>query len=188
MSPVNHRNEERPQEPLRSSLHTERHSGGAYRKARGETSEQASLRRGTGLRLLAGDLRRLCPAAAALLIYGIVTHLVFDRFCPMLILTDFPCPGCGMTRALFLVLTGHFSAAWKFHPPVYGWIFLGLAFGVRRYVIKREASVRETYIWMLLLGVLLVSSLVLYGYRILQGFPPGIVEPGRTLFELIVSG
>lgn len=188
MSPVMHRKEERPQESLRSSLYTGELGNGDCGREKAQEEKKSCPRPVSGLRLLAGDLRRLCPAAAAILAYGVVTHLLFDRFCPMLILTDFPCPGCGMTRALFLVLTGHFSAAWKFQPPVYGWIFLGLAFGVRRYVIKREASVRETYIWMLLLGVLLVSSLVLYGYRILHGFPPGIVEPGRTLFELIVSG
>ena len=70
-----------------------------------------------GLRLLGKDILALLPAIAALAGYWTVTHLLFDRFCPMQILLGLPCPGCGMTRALGLVLTGHLAAAWKMQPP-----------------------------------------------------------------------
>lgn len=187
MSPVMHRKEERPQESLRSSLYTGELGNGDCGREKAQEEKKSCPRPVSGLRLLAGDLRRLCPAAAAILAYGVVTHLLFDRFCPMLILTGFPCPGCGMTRALFLVLTGRFAAAWRFQSPVYGWILLAAAFGMRRYLIKKPRSVRETYIWTLLLGLLLLSSLALYGYRVFRGFPPEIVEPGGTLMGLVSS-
>lgn len=131
-----HRKEERPQESLRSSLYTGELGNGDCGREKAQEEKKSCPRPVSGLRLLAGDLRRLCPAAAAILAYGVVTHLLFDRFCPMLILTGFPCPGCGMTRALFLVLTGRFAAAWRFQPSVYGWILLAAAFGMRRYLIK----------------------------------------------------
>ena len=104
-----HRKEERPQESLRSSLYTGELGNGDCGREKAQEEKKSCPRPVSGLRLLAGDLRRLCPAAAAILAYGVVTHLLFDRFCPMLILTGFPCPGCGMTRALFLVLTGRLS-------------------------------------------------------------------------------
>ena len=103
----------------------------------------------------------------------------------MLILTGLPCPGCGMTRALFLALTGRFTRAWEFQPPVYGWILLGLAFAVRRYLTVSPVSAREKQLWTLALALLLLASLVLYIYRMFTGFPEGIVEPGRTLVDKV---
>lgn len=70
-----------------------------------------------GVRLFGNDIRALLPAILALAWYWLVTHLLFDRFCPMQILLGLPCPGCGMTRAFMLVLTGRFAAAWSLQPP-----------------------------------------------------------------------
>lgn len=96
-----------------------------------------------GLRLLEKDILALLPAIVALAGYWTVTHLLFDRFCPMQILLGLPCPGCGMTRSLGLVLTGHLAAAWKMQPPVYGWMVAGVVFGVQRYLVNREESEPE---------------------------------------------
>ena len=68
-----------------------------------------------GLRLIGKDIHALLPAIAALAVYWTVTHLLFDRFCPMQILLGLPCPGCGMTRALGLVLTGHLAEIGRAH-------------------------------------------------------------------------
>ena len=88
-----------------------------------------------GILLLIKDIRSLLPAMAGVAVYWIVTHLLFDRFCPTQILFNFPCPGCGMTRALMLVLSGQFGEAWRLQPPVYGWILGGAGFCVDRYLI-----------------------------------------------------
>lgn len=162
--------QERPQrESLRSSLN--------YRETR------------RGPRLLAQDIRELFPAVCAVLLYAVLTHLLFDRFCPMLILTDLPCPGCGMTRAFFLVLTGRFGEAWRLQPPVYGWILLGAAFAARRYgPWKRGAAIRgrERSFWRLALALCLCANMGLYGWRLLHGFPEGLIEPGRMFWEEIL--
>lgn len=143
------------------------------------------MKKKKGLALLLEDIRALFPAIAAILVYALITHLIFNRFCPMLILTDYPCPGCGMTRALFLVLTGQFARAWEFQPPVYGWILFGTAFLIRRYLTEKPLMSREKNIWILLLALLLFWSLILYGYRIFAGFPQKIAAPGRTLSEVV---
>lgn len=166
MSPVKHKKQERPQRCLRSSF-------------RGITEKKE------GFYLFADDVRNLLPAIAAIFLYAVVTHLLFNRFCPMLIATGYPCPGCGMTRALILVLSGKMVQAWELQPPVYGWILFGLAVVIRRYFIRKPVLRREKNIWMLLLSLLLISSLVLYGYRIFTGFPQEIADPGRTLWELV---
>lgn len=104
----------------------------------------------------------------------------------MLILTGLPCPGCGMTRALFLVLRGSFQKAWELQPLIYGWILLGGAYGIRRYLFyKTKWTMREKRIWTAVFALLLSGSLFLYTYRILRGFPLDVREEGRTLWELI---
>lgn len=39
--------------------------------------------------------------------------------CPIYRLTGIPCPGCGMTRALFRLLFLDFAGAWYYHPLVF---------------------------------------------------------------------
>ncbi len=36
--------------------------------------------------------------------------------CPFRRLTGLPCPGCGLSRALTLLVRGHWSEAWNLHP------------------------------------------------------------------------
>lgn len=39
--------------------------------------------------------------------------------CPIKLLTGISCPGCGMTRALYCILTSDFCRAWSYHPLIY---------------------------------------------------------------------
>lgn len=159
MSPLKRQGIERPQDFLRSSF-----------------------------RILAEDVRRLLPAISAVSAYALLTHIMFDRFCPMLILTGLPCPGCGMTRALFLALSGQFERAWELQPLIYGWIFLGGAYGVRRYLFHKTEwrTDREKRVWTAALALLLSGSLFLYVWRIFFGFPADVREEGRTLWQLLI--
>ena len=51
--------------------------------------------------------------------------------CPIRFSTGISCPGCGMSRAVLLMLSGHFRAAFRMHPLVYAvlpagiWLFFG---------------------------------------------------------------
>jgi hypothetical protein len=36
--------------------------------------------------------------------------------CPSATLLHVPCPGCGMTRAMFAAFRGHFAESWHYHP------------------------------------------------------------------------
>lgn len=140
-----------------------------------------------GLRLLGKDIRALLPALVAVAVYWTMTHLLFDRFCPMQILFGLPCPGCGMTRALILVLTGRFAAAWNLQPPVYGWIAAGVAFGIQRYLVNVGESEAKAKMWTWVLIFLLLWGIGLYLWRIIYGFPANVEDPGRTLYEAVRS-
>ena len=139
-----------------------------------------------GILLLIKDIRSLLPAMAGVAVYWSATHLLFDRFCPTQILFNFPCPGCGMTRALMLVLSGQFGEARRLQPPVYGWILGGAGFCVDRYLIhveKRSAGAEK--LWIVYFILLLLWGMALYGLRLFTGIPVELMDPGRTLYSLL---
>lgn len=105
-------------------------------------------------------------AAAAFVLYSALMNILFGQFCPMVLMTGFPCPGCGMTRALGLVAQMRFWEAYRMHPLIYGWIALGMAFCVRRYGMGKEVAVFRT-----LAGILLGMMVLLYVYRMIRFFP-----------------
>lgn len=143
----------------------------------------------SGLLLLKKDIRNLFPAGIGIVLYWVVTHQLFDRFCPLQILFNFPCPGCGMTRALFLALTGRFQEAWQLQPPVYGWILGAVFFCVDRYLVSVEKmSIGRMKLWIVYFTLLLLWSMGLYVLRLLNGIPAGLMDPGRTLYSLLVNG
>ena len=47
--------------------------------------------------------------------------------CILHLVTDIPCPGCGMTRACIALTHGHFADAWRYHP--FSYLIIGLAIG-----------------------------------------------------------
>lgn len=119
-----------------------------------------------GIRRFGKDLYELRYAILGIFIYYVTVHIIFGQFCPTMILLHLPCPGCGMTRALFLVLNGRWQLAWRLQPLVYGWIFLGVLFGVNRYLLDKKPKFLTCVLVVLLLGTIL-----LYVYRICFGFP-----------------
>ncbi len=71
-------------------------------------------------------------AAAVVLISGRIPEAPLYR-CPFKSLTELPCPGCGLSRAGWLLLTGRFRAMWQLHPfapylAVWGVMLAGAAF------------------------------------------------------------
>lgn len=105
-------------------------------------------------------------ALAGILIYYICVRLRFHAFCPMVIVTGFPCPGCGMTRAVFFMLTGQIRRSWNLNPLAGGWILLAAWFLYRRYWCGKKVK-EVKYI-----GILLIVAMIfIYIYRMINIFP-----------------
>ena len=86
--------------------------------------------------------------------------------CPIRFSTGISCPGCGMSRAVLLMLSGHFQAAFRMHPLVYAVQTAGL----RRF--KKG-----------IITVLVVLLLAVYAWRIYYHDPLLSIDPslGRVL-------
>lgn len=118
-----------------------------------------------------------------ILVYYVIVSYIFSAFCPSVIVTGFPCPGCGITRGFLFVMTGQFERAWNINPLIYGWIFFALYVGVQRYLLGREARG-----WKKLLAILAVAMIVVFIYRMYRYFPnkPPMTFTGGSIFEKIV--
>lgn len=116
------------------------------------------------------DLKKNGIGCAAVLACLILFALIFHDVCPVQILYGLPCPGCGLTRAGVLLLTGHFAAAFSMHPFIYVWLLFLLYLAFCRYI--RDCRPKGA---LQLLIVIIAGMLLFYGYRMLWYFPD--VEP-----------
>lgn len=85
------------------------------------------------------DISNIRVALIFIIIYFAVTQTVFHTVCPFAILTGLSCPACGLTRAAFLLLTGHFTIAAQLNLTVYLWIPFLLYLCTFRYFVGKRA-------------------------------------------------
>lgn len=116
--------------------------------------------------LIKSDLKKIIIPVGIFMSYLLVGRHFLYTLCPTVLITGFPCPGCGMTRALFAFLRGNFVAAWRVHPFIYVLMVYGTCFVVRRYILRKECKNDGRYlIWILCL------MFVFYIYRMIRYFP-----------------
>ncbi len=94
-------------------------------------------------------------------------HLIFHHICPIVILTGFPCPGCGLTRAFLLFLTFHPVEAFSYNPAYPLWMLLILVFFVKRYIFGKKIS---SFFSLFSLAVVILT-IAIYIFRMSHFFP-----------------
>lgn len=120
----------------------------------------------SGLSILKQDILNLYKGILAAVLYCLGTHFLFGHACPMVLLTGFPCPGCGLTRAAMALLTLNWQTAWQLNGVIFliGGFFI--YFVLCRYILQCRCYGKE-----ILLGLIVLSLLVLYAYRMSHVFP-----------------
>ena len=126
------------------------------------------------------DLRQNRTPIIALAIMWILAELIFHRFCPVVIISGFPCPGCGLTRALFCLITMHPIKALEYNPSYPFWVALAVAFVIRRYVQGKDLKVLRYPVM-----ALCIMTIGIYVWRMTALFPGK--EP-MVFFEESVFG
>lgn len=120
----------------------------------------------------------------AVLLYFLF-HGLFGAFCPSLLITGFPCPGCGMTRAVIFLLKGQFARSWALNPAAGLWVMWALLFAYNRYIKGGKSKALHGALF----GILLFM-LGAYMIRMKEYFPdkPPYVYAKGNLFERILPG
>lgn len=133
---------------------------------------------GIGKRI-AVDLWSCKEAIIAFLVYYVFVHVVFHAFCPLVMMTGFPCAGCGMTRAVFFMLTGQFARSWNLNPMAFPvMLFAGYCM-IYRYILGKKIKGFKTGVI-----ILCLVMLIYYVYRMYTVFPerpPYVYTEGNFL-------
>ena len=79
-------------------------------------------------------------------------------FCPFELITHIPCPGCGMTHALFSMAQGNMRDAWLFNPFAFFLVLLLAMSCLPSGYVKRQ-SPRAAFLMKLLFVVAFLSLL-----------------------------
>jgi hypothetical protein len=95
---------------------------------------------------------------------------LLPAFCPFELITHIPCPGCGMTHALFSMAQGNMRDAWLFNPFSFFLIFLLAMSCLPSGYVKRQ-SPRAAFLMRLLFVVSLFSILYYWIVFRVMGLP-----------------
>lgn len=115
---------------------------------------------------VAADVKEYGVVFVVLVIYTIAVNLVFHAFCPVVIVSGFPCPGCGVTRATVCFLTGRWQQAWQLNPVVFAIAPMAAWFCINRYLIGRKTAGIK---WMI--AAVFVLLIGVYAVRMYMYFP-----------------
>ncbi len=118
-----------------------------------------------GKRLM-NDIKAFYPAVIVFVMYNFVVRKIFHAYCPFLITTGFPCAGCGMTRAVFYILTGRIKRGMALNPAAPMWIVFLLWFFAERYLRGRTPKYVKA-----VLAMVVVITFGIYLYRMIHFFP-----------------
>ncbi len=123
--------------------------------------------------------------ALAIAAYYLITKMMFHAFCPMVIITGLPCPGCGMTRAALFFLTGQFERSLSLTPFILAWAVIGVYAAIMRYLAGKKSKILMPLIYLTIIGMFLF-----YIYRMATQFPgdPPISYTGNNFLERLIPG
>jgi len=137
------------------------------------------------LQRIGSDIRNFKWVILIFLVYYFLSHIVWGAYCPMLLTTGLPCPGCGMTRAIFFIFTFRFQRAWNLNPVSFIWALLLVLFIFIRYLLGKKTDKLKP-----LLVIALLGTIGIYGYRMIFEFPssPPMVYRSNNLLSYVLKG
>lgn len=121
----------------------------------------------------------------AVVVLYFVMQALFGAFCPSVIVTGFPCPGCGMTRAVLYLLKGQFLRSWALNPAAGLWGLWALWFAFERYIRGQKC---KGLTWALCgIALFMISVYLIRMVRYFPDRPPYVYTP-NNLFSRIIPG
>ena len=130
------------------------------------------------------DIRQHGAGVLVVVLY-FVMHALFGAFCPSVIVTGFPCPGCGMTRAVLYLLKGQFLRSWALNPAAGLWGLWALWFAFERYIRGQKC---KGLTWALCgIALFMISVYMIRMVRYFPDRPPYVYTP-NNLFSRIIPG
>ena len=130
------------------------------------------------------DIKKYKIGILICIIYYFITLKIWGASCPCILLIGLPCPGCGITRSLWAIMTLRFKYAFDTNPASYAWFFLILYFIYYRYIKGKQSR-----FFYYLLTVTAIVTIGIYIYGMVKYFPNRIpyVYTTHNLFHYAVT-
>ena len=80
------------------------------------------------------DIKQTKWAIIVIIAYFVFVRKFIYSICPLNMLTGYPCPSCGLTRAGIRLLHFDFAGAWHMHPFIYVVAILVFRYCWNRYI------------------------------------------------------
>lgn len=125
------------------------------------------------------DIKEYGMAGVAVIVYMAVVNLLFHAFCPSVVVTGFPCPGCGLTRAAGYLITGRIKQAWEMNPVIFPIAVITVYFGISRYLFGRR--VRGIKGLLIIVFILLCAAFCIRMYLYFPYKVPCVYREGNIL-------
>lgn len=119
------------------------------------------------LKRIWNDIENAKWAIILIIAYFVLLKILAGTRCPVVAVTGYPCPACGLTRAFVRLLHLDFVGAFKMHAFIYIVIIYLLAFFWNRYVKGKKAG-RKLYAFAI---IIVVGMIGYYIWRMLRYFP-----------------
>lgn len=118
------------------------------------------------------DIKKNFPPLVMAALALLIIDLVWGKICPVRTMIGIPCPGCGLTRAFKLAMTGHFYQATIINPL---WIaitvFVILHLSIRYFVADEKKAKKFKIILKILIIIVAISAIAYYIYRMIYWYP-----------------
>ena len=107
-------------------------------------------------------------------------YYIFDINCMIRRLTGIPCPGCGMSRAVYNIFKGNVAEAFRFHPlfPLIPFILLAMT-----NILNKHIKIKNTIL--IITAVLFFSAYIVRMYLYFPDIAPMELNENAVLFRLI---
>jgi len=122
------------------------------------------------------DIKKIKLPLIVLILYGAATQIIFHTVCPWAILTHYPCPACGLTRAGLCVIGLRFAEAARMNGAIFLWVPYIAGVIVVRYVLGKWTQKAAKVAFSLLTGIILITC-VYFVLRLTAGMLPQNILP-----------
>lgn len=134
---------------------------------------------------LISDIKSILPGIFLCVLFLTVMTAAAGKVCPSRLLFGIPCPGCGLTRAAFLLVQRDLHGSLLCNPFLLPLLAGGLVFLFEHYLLERKARIFTLYI-----SICIVLMIIVYIIRMKYWFPnraPMTYEPENLLRLLLTA-
>ncbi len=135
--------------------------------------------------ILSDDVRRYGRTAVAVIGIWAAMTILTGHTCFTRLLFGIPCPWCGITRALVLMVTGRFADSWRMHPMAGFYVILAAAWFVTHVTGKGKTLFVAGF------AVIMAVTIAVFIFRLPGMFPaepPLDYNPDNLLARFLAAG